>query len=198
MAGTAVAESVPAPVQRRGERRKRASTRWGPDDADVEPVAPDAAEPAVTVPGEQPAPASAAEARPRKRPKRTRWVADDAPDAEVGGLAGHAESACLRCVPAVVPVAGGPCESASAVPAVSRRRSGRAVAQVRPAAAKLVCHDSFMEWHALTGCAPAHRLPARMMACLAAQPRASLRCAHLPGSWLCELLLHPPPMSVAA
>ncbi len=122
MAGTAVAESVPAPVQRRGERRKRASTRWGPDDADVEPVAPDAAEPAVTVPGEQPAPASAAEARPRKRPKRTRWVADDAPDPEVGCLTGHVERACLRCVPAEAPVAGGPCESASAVPAVSRRR----------------------------------------------------------------------------
>ena len=58
------------PERRRGDRRKRASTRWGPDDGDVaQPPAPGAAAAAEAVP--------AVDARPRKRPKRTRWGPDE-------------------------------------------------------------------------------------------------------------------------
>ena len=70
------------PERRRGDRRKRASTRWGPDDGDVaQPSAPEAATTAEAGP--------AADARPRKRPKRTRWGPDEPAAAEDAGDGAH-------------------------------------------------------------------------------------------------------------
>ncbi|KAK9839673.1 hypothetical protein WJX81_004803 [Elliptochloris bilobata] len=112
MAGT-LDEPILQPERRRGDRRKRSSTRWGPDDAEAELPAAEAAVAAEAGPVQ--------EGRPRKRPKRTRWGPDDlaaAGDAEDGGeaattgvqqaVAAHQAAAAPAAVPALAVAAAVP------------------------------------------------------------------------------------------